>query len=487
MGCALACLLASSAPVAAQEASASDSISIRIVQTDLRSAVQILAQYLDRPVIFVGQSAVTVTLETPRPVPRTNIQRLLSGLLDGHGYELVDDTASGTFRARPREVARPQAAPTAPAPNATRGRPAGDQELFVIALRHARAVDVAATVGALYGSGPGSGATEAIRPTLGDELRANLVPPTTGRPPVAAPPAAPPRVGELSGEITVVPDARANRLLLRAVRSDYELVRDLVERIDVRPLQVLIEVLIAEVRRDHSLGIAVEGVVKDAALRGTGLTVAGALVSQGLGDFAMTVMGLGGTDAEATLSLAAQRGEVRILSRPVVLATNNQIAEIVVGSQRPFVQVQRALPTDAASRDQIVQYKEVGTKLMVVPSISEDGAVHLTVSQEVSNATTETAFNAPVISTRSVSTQLLVQDGQTVALGGLTDRQRDVTRTGLPVLSSLPLIGGLFGSATRRTTETELFVFLTPRVVRTDDDAMRVTAPYQERAERRQP
>jgi general secretion pathway protein D len=104
------------------------------------------------------------------------------------------------------------------------------------------------------------------------------------------------------------------------------------------------------------------------------------------------------------------------------------------------------------------------------------------VSQEVSNATNETAFSAPVISTRSVQTQLLIQDGQTVALGGLTDRQKDVTQGGIPILSSIPLIGGLFGHSRRSTAETELFVFLTPRVIRTDDDAMRLSAPLRERA-----
>ena len=103
---------------------------------------------------------------------------------------------------------------------------------------------------------------------------------------------------------------------------------------------------------------------------------------------------------------------------------------MVVGSQRPFVQVSRALPTDAAVRDQIVQYKDVGTKLTVRPTISVDGTVQLSVTQEVSNATTETAFNAPVISTRSIKTDLLVRDSQTVVLGGLTDREHDVGHDG---------------------------------------------------------
>ncbi len=186
----------------------------------------------------------------------------------------------------------------------------------------------------------------------------------------------------------------------------------------------------------------------------------------GLGDFVLRIMNLGGVDLDATLTAAAARGEVAILSRPVVLATNNETAEILVGSQRPFIQVQRTLPTDDAVRDQIVQYKDVGTRLIVKPTISADGYVTLEVTQEVNSATAETQFDAPIISTRTVSTRLLIKDGQTIVLGGLTDRQRDRNQGGVPVLSSIPLLGGLFGRSSRRATETELFLFLTPRVIR---------------------
>ncbi len=90
----------------AQAPHAADSVTIRIVGTELRSAVQIMQQYLDRPVIFVGASpGPQVTLETPRPVPRADVVRYLRGLLDAQGYELVNDTASGTYRARLKESA----------------------------------------------------------------------------------------------------------------------------------------------------------------------------------------------------------------------------------------------------------------------------------------------------------------------------------------------------------------------------------------------
>lgn len=476
----------------AQGSGGSDSVTIRVSNMDLRAAVQLIGQYLDRPIVFTGTSAPPVTLETPRPVPRADVIRILRGLLDSHNYEFVDDTAARIYRARQREAPSPPARQAQePVSNQGQGTTGGPVELFIIQLKHARAADVASTLNALYGRPNGVGPAER-RPTLGDELRANQVPPADPPPPQAVPGAAG-RPAALSGEVTIVPDARANSLLIRANRGDFQLINAAVQQIDVRPLQVLIEVLIAEVQRDRSLSFGVDAKLPPTQVPGSDNTTAEGLLlgagtgSLGLGDFVIKVMGLGGNDIEASLRAAAGRGDVSIMSRPVVITANNEAAEIVVGSQRPFIQVSRALPTDAAVRDQIVQYKEVGTKLTVQPTISADGLVQLDVSQEVSNATAETAFNAPVISTRSVQTQLLVRDGQTVVLGGLTDKQKDVSQSGVPILSAIPFLGGLFGRYSRRTTETELFIFLTPRVIRTDEDAARLSDPLRKRAEERKP
>ena len=176
-------------------------------------------------------------------------------------------------------------------------------------------------------------------------------------------------------------------------------------------------------------------------------------------------------DINIAVHALQSRGDVRILSRPVLLAQNNQEAKILVGSQRPFVQVFRSLPTEAAVRDQVVQYKDVGTSLTILPTINGDGYVDLQLAQEVSTATTEVQFGAPVISTRETSTHLFVRNGQTAVLGGLVDRTREVSRTGLPLLTAIPLAGHLFGSVTSSTATTELFLFLTPHIIDNDADA----------------
>jgi general secretion pathway protein D len=470
------------------QAPATDSVMLRITGVELRTAAQLIQQYLDKPLLFSGPpGGGLVTLETPRPVHRRDVPRLLRGLLESQNYELVDDTASGTYRARPRDV-RQAGLPSALPIDVPARKSQAAPELFVIPLRHARAADVASTINALFGRST-SALAQRGPATLTDELRNTQIPPVDAPLPQSIPGTAG-RAATLSGDLTLVADPRANSLLVRANRADFELIQAAVAQIDVRPPQALIEVLIVEARRDRSFSLGIDVSVKDHNLPNTKDTTVGGSFSPGaagLADFTLKVMGVADLDLDATIRAAAGRGDVRIVSRPVVLTANDEQAEVVVGSQRPFVQVSRALPTDNAARDQIVQYRDVGTKLSVRPTISIDGTVQLSVTQEVSNATTETAFNAPVISTRSVKTDLLVQDGQTIVLGGLTDRERDVQTSGIPLLSSIPFLGGLFGSHLRSGTETELFIFLTPRVIRTDEDAKRLTDPLRERAKRISP
>lgn len=465
-----------------------DSVSVKLVDVDLRAAVQALSRYLDRPVVFGGVGGNRVTLETPRPVAASEVPRLLRGVLESQNYELFDDSAAGLYRVRQRDAARP----LMPVPESNGSQQQGPLQLFAIHLRHARAADVAATVNALYGRASALGEIGGRRRTLGGELTQNQVPPAnTG---VASEMVAgmTDRQASFSGEVTIVPDPRANSLLVRASASDFELVNAAVKELDVRPLQVLISVTIAEVRKDRSLSFGVGARVPATKIGGhDDATVGGTIAGSSAGDLIVEVLKLGPHDIDLTLRAAAARGDVSILSRPVVIAANNEEAELNVGSQRPFVQVARVLPTDNTARDQVVQYKDVGTKLTVRPTISPDGYVMLQVTQEVNQATNEASglngVEAPIISTRSVQTQLLIKDRQTVILGGLSDRQRDHSQGGVPVLSSVPWIGGLFGRVSRTATETELYLFITPRVIRDDAEAEEVTRPMREQSERQEP
>src|SRR5206468_7830383 len=122
--------------------------------------------------------------------------------------------------------------------------------------------------------------------------------------------------------------------------------------------------------------------------KGTG-TIDASSTGGGLGDLVIHVMNVGHSQIDATLRAAASRGDVQIVSRPVLLASNNTEARLLVGSQLPFVQVSRSLPTETPTRDQVVQYRDVGTKLTVRPTINQDGYVSLLIQQEVNQATSE--------------------------------------------------------------------------------------------------
>lgn len=453
-----------------------DSIIVRFVDADVRAVVQSLARHLDRPLMFAGVPGTRVTLETPRPVARADLPRLLRGLLESQNLELVVD--SGYYRVQQRA----QAAMGPGAPGASAARPA--TELTVVRLRHARAADVAATLSALYGATGGD--PGGARPgTLSEELRRQNVPAVRpGAPPAPTASTEPRRSAILEGSVTVVPDPFGNALLIRATAHDAELLRQAVQELDIRPLQVLIEVVIVEARRDRQLAWGLDLSLPSTRVGGGDTRASATQQGGGLGDFVLRVMRIGRADVDAVLQAGVSSGDVNILSRPVLLAANNQESRMLVGSQRPFIQVSRSLPTETPTRDQVVQYRDVGTRLTVRPTISADGYVTLDVTQEVNAATSETAFDAPVISTREFTTQVLVRDSQTVVLGGLVDRQRDITGGGIPILSELPLIGGLFGRRSRRSADTELFVFLTPRVLRTDSEVDDATRAYQQRSAR---
>jgi general secretion pathway protein D len=432
---------------------------------DLRLVLSALAEAGALNVVFSEIPPRRITLRMGRALPRESLLPLLRSIADANGLRVVEE--AGFLRVEA------VAMPVAQDPRAAAGA-AAETRLFVYRLRHVRADRLAATLQSVFGGARPAAAPGLSRAPLSERLREQRIPPftaDTARPPAPAQALAE-LPGELGGEIQIVADETTNSLLVRAQPADWEVVQQAIQALDLRPLQVLIEVLIAEVRRtnDVELGVTARG-----SNRGTddpANQIAGVLRTTG--EFIFEILQLGGADLDVVISALAESGQFRILSRPVVLAQNNEEARILVGSQRPFVQVIRALPTDAAVRDQVVQYRDVGTSLHIKPTINPDGYVNLQVVQEVSSATTEIQFGAPVISTREAATYLFVRDGQTAVIGGLMERQRDLTRSGIPLLMDIPLLGLLFGSTRSEITQAELFIFLTPRIIYADEDTDRV-------------
>jgi type II secretory pathway component GspD/PulD (secretin) len=464
----------------AQDVQVSDSTAAFDFQAaDLQIVVSSLAEVAGLNIVYGDLPSRSVTLRTSRPVSLAEVRGLLESVARGNDLELIEE--DGLIRivaiAGPEEEVGPAFEPT---PGAG-GFAGSDRRLFVHRLRHARAETIVQTLRALFGmgydfAGPVTPFGETLSQGLEeqsqvayrdvDALRGGQ--PAQGRGPVT--------VGDqgeglplgLESPVDLVPDPLRNAILILATPTDYEILQGAIDELDSRPLQVLIEVLIAEVRRNKQTDL---GVTIDVPLReGDESGVTFNLDGLSAGNVALQFLGIGDVNASVIIRALAAEGDVTILSRPVILAQNNLEARILVGYQRPFIQVFRALPTDAAVRDQVVQYRNVGTQLLIRPTINADGYVNLAVQQEVSVATAETQFGAPVINTREAQTELLVRDGHTVILGGLIDNQEETSNSGVPLLKDIPFVGALFRSTRSQTITTELFLLLTPHVVYDDEE-----------------
>jgi general secretion pathway protein D len=279
--------------------------------------------------------------------------------------------------------------------------------------------------------------------------------------------------------VRVVAEESSNTLLLRATAEEWEWIQKILKDIDLRPLQVLIEAVIVEVTRTQDLNVGVDATVTH-AYRGQRAS-ADLPQTPSARDFLLQLAdGHGTINFTAALNALASRGELRIRSLPVIVGQNNKQALLNVGSSRPFVSVSQTVPNDPTGRVQTTQYIDVGTKLQITPRINTDGYVNLEVAQTANSATAEIQFDAPVINKREATTQIFLRDGQTTVLGGLADNTRDVTRTGIPVLRDIPLLGGLFGSTHKSNIETELYVFLTPHIIAEDNDIDRLRDSLQQ-------
>jgi general secretion pathway protein D len=372
-------------------------------------------------------------------------------------------------------------------------RPQGEAGLatYVVPLRFADADEMASSLGQLFGiavnsNRMGSLSDRSLTSTLGQfrlretqAFQSRQVPvsqmyvppqaPQISRDTTAGAAQAP---GSLVGRTTIVPSVPTNSLIIRTAPPNFPLLRETIEALDSRPAQVLLEVAVAEITLGRGEDFGVDWITKG------GSTTAGfgnpdvADSANTLRDFVVKVVSLERVDVRAMLRMLASRSDVKVLSTPQVLAVNNREARILVGSKVPFIASTR-LGNDVAI-DRTVQYQDVGTNLIIIPTINSEDYISVEVLQEVSTLTTQTiqaALNAPVISTREAATRAIIRNGQTVVIGGLIGNSTEVRDSGVPFLKDLPIIGFLFKRSSRNRSRTELAIFVTPYIVRTDAEA----------------
>jgi general secretion pathway protein D len=279
-----------------------------------------------------------------------------------------------------------------------------------------------------------------------------------------------------ASQIRIVAEESTNSLLVRATSDDWLLVQQLLSTVDLRPLQVLIEVSIAQVSRTNDLSLGISGIQtkqRTAAIADTQAFVPTAASAR---DFVFQLTGgKGGVNYNVALNALQTRGDVKILSLPLIIGQNNKEAVLNVGQRVPFVQTSQTVPNDPTNRVNTVQYQDVGTTLTITPTVNPDGYVNLAVKQTNNSATNNVAFDAPIIDTREATTQIFIRDGQTTVIGGLTGNTSNNTTSGIPFLSRIPIIGGLlFGNTQKQNDVSEFYLFLTPHIVSSDEDIDRL-------------
>lgn len=258
-------------------------------------------------------------------------------------------------------------------------------------------------------------------------------------------------------------DKIQNSLLINATPKDYHDLLSLLEKLDRLPGQIALDVTIAEVDLTDDFKAGITTLVADSSQDYSDKGTAS------FDPFAGTIKLEGFSGAfNVSLEMLQSKTDVKVLSRPYLVVQDGQSASINSGKQIP-VQTGETV-TDGGNKTVEIQYRSTGINLSVTPTINADGIVALKVSQSVSNTADGPTDLNPIITNRSVSTQVMVGDGQTAILGGLVQENKSKGRNGIPYLSDLPLIGPIFKGNKESFTRSELVILITPQILRSTSD-----------------
>jgi len=382
------------------------------------------------------------------------------------------------------------------------GGPAGN--VWVVHLKNADATKMAQVLRAAFGGGAGggSGATTSNLPTVATGL-----PGTPGGAGISAAAAAPVQAG--AGPSTggfIQADPSTNSLVISAAEPLYRQVRSMIDQLDSRRAQVYIESLIVEVSGDTAadVGFQWQGVIgkdgdKNIGVIGTNLPTSpssgggvpsildittaaagGTIPALGGGLNVGLVRNFGGQYALSAIAKFLQtQSNTNIMSTPNLITLDNEEAKIVVGNNVPFITGSFTNTGNATTNPfQTIERKDVGLTLRIKPQIGEGGTVRMTIFQESSGVVgqaTGTNGTGPTTSKRSIESNVVVDDGAILVLGGLIEDRFEESKSKVPLLGDIPGLGMLFRSESRVKKRTNLMVFLRPVVMRSADDANKLS------------
>jgi general secretion pathway protein D len=287
--------------------------------------------------------------------------------------------------------------------------------------------------------------------------------------------------GPEDASIRIIADDTTNSLVVRASPREYQKIREALQELDILPLQVLIEATIAEVTLNDELRFGVEwffqsGDFEFAFDPGTLTPLAGFR-----GVFAS------GNDVRVLLQALDEVTDVNVVSSPQLMVLDNQTARIQVGDQVPIsVQSATSVIDPDAPVVNSIEYRDTGVILLVTPRVNASGLVIMEIQQEISNVVaapsqTVSEITSPTINQRQINSTVAIASGETVALGGLIQEERERNQSGIPLLSRIPIVGALFSTRSNAVRRTELLVLITPSVVENPGRARAVTQELRRR------
>jgi general secretion pathway protein D len=270
-----------------------------------------------------------------------------------------------------------------------------------------------------------------------------------------------------AGDLRIVANNDSNSLMILANPAEFSVIEAALQRLDVPSRQVLIEASLAEVTLTDELRYGVQW--SFAGKNGPVTLSDNGQISQKFPG--LSFLFTGSTNISAVLNALEAITKVRVISSPKLVTLNNHEAQLQIGDQVP-VTTQSAVSTSNSDAPIVnsVSMRDTGVILQVTPRVNKNGLVQLDISQELSNSipTTTSNIDSPTIQERRFSTTVVVKNGDTVALGGLITENSTKSRSGVPYLSRVPLLGALFRDTDDTTTRTELILLITPRVMRDD-------------------
>lgn len=275
--------------------------------------------------------------------------------------------------------------------------------------------------------------------------------------------------------VRIVTDDRNNALVIVTTPRIYRQIEEALKRLDVEPMQVVIDATIAEVTLNDQLEYGLQWFFRNHGDSFALTNVASSTPGQVFPGFSYL---FSSTDVQIVLNALSSITRVDVLSAPELLVLNNQTAQLQVGASVPVpVQQAQSVVTAGAPLVNTISYLDTGVILSVTPRANANGEVALDIEQDVSDAepTTSSTINAPTVNQRRIKSSVDVRSGESVALGGLISTNRNLTRSGIPLLEDIPVVGSLFRNDNDTKTRTELLVMIEPRVITSSTDAAAAT------------